>query len=49
MVGGRDALGTQMRSGDTGASERKQCRKAYSNGQDAREGEADWMGVGESR
>jgi len=30
-------------------SDRKQCRKAYSNGKDAREGEADWMGIGESR
>jgi len=32
-----------MRSDDTGASERKQCRMAYNNGQDAREGEADRM------
>jgi len=32
---------------DAGASERKQCRMAYSNGQDAREGEADRMEIGE--
>jgi len=38
-----------MRSDDAGASDRKQCRMAYNNGQDAREGEADWMETGESR
>jgi len=35
-----------MRSDDTGASERKQCRMAYNNGRDVREGEADRMGIG---
>jgi hypothetical protein len=36
-----------MRSDDTGASERKQCRMAYNNDQDAREGEADRVEIGE--
>jgi hypothetical protein len=36
-----------MRPGDTGASDRKQCRMAYANGKDACEGEADWMETGE--
>jgi hypothetical protein len=38
-----------MRSDDAGASDRKQCRMAYNNGQNAREGEADWMEIDESR
>jgi len=45
-VASRPSGQPEMRSDDTGASERKQCRMAYNNGQDAREGEADRMGIG---
>jgi len=46
-VASRPSGQPEMRSDDTGASERKQCRMAYNNGQDAREGEADRMEIGE--
>jgi len=46
-VASRPSGQPEMRSDDTGASERKQCRMAYNNGRDAREGEADRMEIGE--